>query len=387
MGPSETLFGRWATLDTPPSEPGPTYHGLEAFLEAYTDWYRFYSAGKAALADALRAMLRTRTDLGAGTKNVVLPAYVPDAVVEPMRELGLEARYYAIEPTLAPDRSDLERLVDERTIALVTINYFGFAPSGLDDVAAIADEAGCYHVDDNAHAPFSVHEDKLLGTVGDAGITSLWKALPIPNGAVLYLSNERLRRAYEPSPFAGVRSNFDTGDARFVCKTVLEDLVDANQLLRESVDAVVSNVVDDTPPSPGQRYESGKRRMSKLASLYCLGIDPTRIRRRRRERYRAWVSALSSDDVRPLFPTLPDGTCPQSVPVYAESPAAFRRALSRLGLDGVHTWPRLPRDVSVSSRHETARRYATHVFALPVATDVDTNQIRQIGRELATARE
>ena len=55
--------------------------GLEPFLERYAADYTFYGSGKAALRDGLDELV------GSGDA-VLVPASLPDAVVEPFHDLG-----------------------------------------------------------------------------------------------------------------------------------------------------------------------------------------------------------------------------------------------------------------------------------------------------------
>lgn len=351
------------------SRPEP--RGLEPFVAAYTDRYRFYGSGKAALRDGLATVAEPG-------ENVLVPAYLPDAVVEPIRELGLEPRFYAMTDGLAPDRTDLDGRIDDDTAAVTSVNYFGFPQPGIDELAAIADDRGCYHVDDNAHAACSVDEGTLLGTRGDLGLTSLHKLFPVPNGALLYLTNPAVEDAFEPSPFAGTNDRIGVDDYRYLLKSVATDVLETHP----AVDALVSRGDGEPTTPPDGRYEASKVRMSKLAVQILETVDPAAVRRTRRGQYRAWQRALERrGDVRPLFAELPDGICPQVCPVYADDPRTFLAALERAGIDDAYTWPRLPADVLEDAAYATARRLSRHVVALPVGQGIERETIEAVARE------
>ncbi|AGB16233.1 putative PLP-dependent enzyme possibly involved in cell wall biogenesis [Halovivax ruber XH-70] len=320
------------------------------------------------------------------TWNVLLPAYIPDAVAEPLRELGVEPRYYAISPELKPDEADLTARTDEGTLAVVSIDYFGFPQPGIDLVATHAAEHDCYHVDDNAHGALSVANGQLLGTLGDVGITSLWKTLTVPNGAVLYVTNDRLRDRIAPSACAGVADTITMADVGFVCARGLDRVLGTVPDLRRVVDPIVDGVAGDVP-GPKARYEAGKRPCSKLTAAVCARVDPASIRTRRRAHYRAWLDELHQiDGLTPLFETLPEGICPQCVPVEAAQPAVVQSQLATAGLD-VHTWPRLPVDVVADPTYETAQALGASVLALPVDRGVDTDRIASLGATLRSTND
>lgn len=352
------------------SEPRPS--DLRSFLDVHADAYEYYGSGKVALRDGLAPL----SDPG---ENVLLPAYLPDAVAEPLSELGLEARYYAIEADLSPDLADLAARVDERTAAVLTVDYFGFPAPGFEAVAEIAAERDCYHVDDNAHGALSVHDGALLGTRGHLGIVSLRKLFPVPDGAVLYL-DEGVADRYEPSPLAGIADGIDADDCRFVLKSLAADLLDRNALVRESVESIARR--RRGAGGPAERYEAAKTRMSRLTARVVADVDPYEVRAARRTNYRVWRRLLRDrPGVEPLYETLPEGVCPQVFPVRAERPRRLLAALERGGVEA-HTWPRLPAAVRGRPAYETARRLSREVVVLPVHQHVEPSAIEAAGAAL-----
>ncbi|OIB57160.1 DegT/DnrJ/EryC1/StrS family aminotransferase [Natrialba sp. SSL1] len=356
--------------------------GIEPFVGRYADDFHFYGSGKVALRDGLAGLVDATRQ-----QNVLVPAYLPDGVVEPLRELGLEPRYYAVEPTLAPDFVDLERRLDDDTLAVMSVNYFGFPQPGLAELESIADDAGCYHIDDNAHAPLSVNHGTLLGTRGDIGITSLWKLLPIPNGAVLYCNDDAVSDHYEPSSLAGIRGSVDTADCRYILKSVAQEFLDTAPPVRHSVDALLARRRDgsDEPAvgTPADRYEAWKTPMSKLAAYLASDIDPSEIRQARRANFRTWRRVLDEyDSLEPVFDSLPDGICPQAFPVQTDDARAFIAELERVGVDGVHTWPRLAGTVLENPAYETAARLSRETVTLPVHQHVDPAELESVGDAL-----
>ncbi|ELY31945.1 DegT/DnrJ/EryC1/StrS aminotransferase [Natrialba magadii ATCC 43099] len=356
--------------------------GIERFIDRYADEYHFYGSGKVALRDGLAGLVD-----GARSQNVLVPAYLPDGVVEPLRELEVEPRYYAVEPTLAPDFVDLERRLDEDTLAVMSVNYFGFPQPGLAELESIVADADCYHIDDNAHAPLSVDHGTLLGTRGDIGITSLWKLLPIPNGAILYCTDESVSDRYEPSPLAGIRGRVDASDCRYILKSVIQEFLDTAPPVRHSVDALLtgrrSGSTTPTVGSPADRYEAWKTQMSTLSAYLANDIDPTEIRQTRRDNFRIWRHILDDyDTLDPVFDSLPDGICPQAFPVRTDDARAFIAELERVGVDGVHTWPRLAGTVLENPAYETATRLSREIVTLPVHQHVDSAALESVGDAL-----
>ncbi|MFP8956758.1 DegT/DnrJ/EryC1/StrS family aminotransferase [Natrialbaceae archaeon A-CW3] len=353
---------------------------IDSFVRQHADTVAYYGSGKAGLYDGLVTLLRAaaaETGTFGGQKNVVLPAYLPDAVVEPIVDCGLEPRLYAITDDLTPDFDDLETRIDDGTLAIMSVNYFGFPQPGLEEVSALAARHGCYHIDDNAHGALSFDGDQLLGTRGDIGFTSLWKLLPIPDGALLYLSNPIVADHFEASALAGVEDGVHADDLQFVIKSLATGLLDTNRTLKESVHRLVANNGLARPATdPRRRYESSKAPMSRLSAYLVREADPIEIRSTRRSNYRAWASLFENrPDVDLVFGTLPTGVCPQVCPVRTDHPAQLRRLLEDYGVDGTHTWPRLSADVLENPDYRTAQRLASEVVVLPVHQHIDPRTI------------
>ncbi|THE64823.1 DegT/DnrJ/EryC1/StrS aminotransferase family protein [Salinadaptatus halalkaliphilus] len=351
--------------------------GIESFVDDYAREFVRYGSGKVALRDGLAGLVE------AG-QNVLVPAYLPDAVVEPFLELGLEPRHYAIEPSLAPDVADLERRIDANTAAVLSVNYFGFPQPGLSELQSIVADYDCYHVDDNAHAPLSVDGDTLLGTRGHLGLTCLWKLLPTPNGALLYLNDESVRERYDPSTASGISESMNGTDYRFVLTSIVGDLLDEHGPVRRSIDAILEGR-QQTPAvgSPTARYEAGKKPMSKLAARIADDADPEPIRSTRRENYRAWQRILEDHDhLEFVYESLPPGICPQAAPVRVTDAEAVRSELRRCGVGGVKSWPRLPSTVRDDPTYATATTLAREIYTLPVHQHVDTAAIEAVGDRL-----
>lgn len=349
--------------------------GIDAFVAQYATDATFYGSGKAALRDGLANLVEPG-------EAVLLPAYLPDAVAEPIYDLGLEPRYYRLEPTLAPNLADLERRLDDRTAAVMTVDYFGFPQPGLEAVATIVDGYDCYHVDDSAHSPLSVDDGTLLGTRGDFGFTSLRKLLPIPDGAMLYCTDEAVAERFEPSSIAGVRDTPAVDDCRYVLRSLLADTLAVNDTVRRTIDGLVTARVGSID-EPSVRYEASKTKMSALSASVVSAADPHAIREARRRNYLAWNRVFDDHpEVEPLYDSLSTGICPQVFPARTSAPQRLLAVLRRCGVDGAHTWPRLPGTVRDDPAYDVARRLARELVVCPVHQGIEPMAIDAVGARL-----
>ncbi|WP_049991622.1 DegT/DnrJ/EryC1/StrS family aminotransferase [Natrinema salifodinae] len=363
-----------SVFDASLSRSGST--GIDSFVDRYAPdvEYTYYGAGKIALRDGLAGLVEPGG-------NVLVPAYLSPAVVEPFRDLGLEPRFYAVEETLAPDFADLEDRIDDDTVAITSVNYFGFPQPGLRRLASLADDHDCYHIDDNAHAPLSVADDRLLGTHGDLGIATLRKLLPVPDGAVLYRRDDEVREAFDPSSLAGTADRVAATDYRFVATSVAERV---SPTLLRSIESVLDDGPDDSSSvDPEARYEAAKIPMSKFSARVAAAANPEAIRDARRENFRAWRDVLEArDDVRLLYEELSAGLSPYEFPVRADDQAALLDELADAGVAGAHTWPILRESVHENAAYETANRLANEIVVLPVHQGIEPAAIEAVGDRL-----
>jgi hypothetical protein len=361
----------WAFANRPTTEQQSTAGSI---FDRETSVVAYYGSGKAALRDGLAAFTRPG-------QNVLLPAYLPDGVREPLLELGLEPRYYRMRATSGPDLGDLERRIDVETAAVVSVDYFGFPQPSRGALESLLAEHDCYHVEDAAHAALSIDGGQLLGTRGDLGFTSLRKQLPVPDGALLYCNAPDLRERLDPSSLAGVRDRFDVDDCLFVAGTVAAGLLDTSPRLERSMNGFLERRSHGSrPPPPTVRYEAGKRPMSKLSAKILETLDPSAIRADRRTNYRAWLNLFADRDApTPIRPSLPTGLCPQVFPVRTDEPKRLLADLDRVGIRGAHAWPRLDEQVRADPAYETARTLAREVVLLPVGPGQRPSSIRAAG--------
>lgn len=346
--------------------------------------YAFYGYGKVATRDGLDVLLAERSE----ATNVVLPAYLPHGIIEPFREAGLEPRYYRCDRRLRPNLGDVERLLDGESLAVMLTHYFGH-PQPSEDVTAmrtLCEEHDAFLIDDNAHAPLSTSDGRLLGTLGDVGITSLRKMLPIPNGALLFISNESLSE--DRLTRSAVRDRYTASDYRYCVRSLSRSIsgypgtreaLSTVRWLRDRTrrsDGMTTHKATDGGEDPSEIYENAKGPMSRLARRVFDRADPRHVIAARRANYRIWDREVRGiDGVEPVFSGLSDGVCPQYYTVIVDDPNDLG-ALQGIGAP----WPPLPDEIRGSPEFETENYLATHLYTLPVHQGLDLKGMEAIER-------
>lgn len=339
--------------------------GVRTFLrERAAAHCEFYGSGKVALRDGLDILA---THMDPGRTNVVLPAYVPSALLEPIKDAGYEPRLYRITPELRPDLGHVESLIDDGTLALVSVNYFGFPQRGHSALVGHAADHDVALIEDNAHSALSMTpEGILLGTRGDIGFTSFRKTLPVPDGAALFVWREGLRDG--PFPRGGVRKRPTARDFRSALWRVAKSVYPGWSWRKgnPSGGGARSEGRDLFGRDPRAVYERAPGRMSYLSAITLDHIRPGAViaeKRRNYELRRAAVTEVPS--ARPVLGELPPGTCPHSCPVITEDVDALADSLA-LPRRALHRWPPLPIEVLTDDSFETSQYFAERLIPVPV---------------------
>jgi hypothetical protein len=303
------------------------------------DAFRFFSLGRHALVEALRAAA-----INAGDR-VLLPEFICRDVLASLAAVGADAVWYPVGADLRP-ASPVETW--PAASAVVAVNYFGF-PQPLEPFSTYVKRTGAALIEDNAHGFLSRDEaGRWLGTRGDAGIFSLRKTLPLADGAALMVHNGQMAQAlaapispagrgfaprsvWKPRlrriPVVGILAgNVMTGLARLVRRLRSGHAI-------APPDAAAEQLIPYPPPA-----HSGL--MEELS-----GLDLRSEIERRRALYRDAAAMAHSLNIDPLFPALPPLVSPYGFPFRTDGQKLIDRMRRWARSRGVELirWPDLPR--------------------------------------------
>ncbi len=125
-----------------------------------------------AVNSGTSALICALTGLGIGPGDeVIVPAYTWIAVPNAVVAVGAVPIIAEIDDSLTLDPSDVERKLGPATRALIAVHMRG-APCRMDELGAVAKQAGVRVVEDVAQAPGGSHRERPLGGIGDAAAFS-----------------------------------------------------------------------------------------------------------------------------------------------------------------------------------------------------------------------
>jgi perosamine synthetase len=334
---------------------------------------RWFASGRAALLAGLRAL-----GIGPGDE-VLLPAYLCESVVTPVETTGAQAVFFPIGRHFEVDLAALEAAVGPKTRAIVVIHYLGF-PGPVEAVRDLCRRRGLALIEDSAHALYSKHGDRLLGSFGDLAMFSPWKSLPLPDGGLLAVNRRDLvLRAPEQRPPA----------RRTVARLAYRALGAVEQAVGWSPRLALLQ-------RPGLRrslheqVSAGPVEMlagSAISRRLMRGARPAHVVGRRRRNFARLLEACQQLSwARPIFEELPDGVCPLGLPLVAEDRDRWRDRLLRHGVNVRTYWEQLPCGVD-TERFPDAGWLRDRILILPVHQGLPPEGVEWLARLLPTLPE
>ncbi|MDH3232370.1 MAG: DegT/DnrJ/EryC1/StrS family aminotransferase [Alphaproteobacteria bacterium] len=349
-----------------------------------------WHSGQTAIWQGIRALGLKPAD------RVLVPAYCCGSEVDALLKADLRLDYFRVRPDLSPDFDHLEKLCREPARALLVIHYFGLSQP-MDELLAFAGERGLLLIEDNAHGLYSNDQNgRPLGSLGDIGVFSFTKTLPVPDGGALVLRSPTAHMmdttpATRPplGPTVGsftdlVRRSalqwFPAGASvarrakRLVRPSGPDQNADAGPPNRAPVSADIEYYLLDT--------DKASRRMSWLGRFILRHTDHDAVREARRRNF-AFIAGQFEPGkrARPLIEELPSGCSPWQYPVWADDPVGL---LGHLWADGIEseifwefTHPAVP-----IGQFEFEDGLKRHCIDIPVHQSLDENDMALIAQSL-----
>jgi dTDP-4-amino-4,6-dideoxygalactose transaminase len=313
---------------------------------------------------------------------VIVPSYTNGVEVAALAARGLEIHQVQIGPDFSLDLDHLEQtLVRTRARLVLAIQYLGFA-SDLTEVAKLCKKHGAILFEDCALSFLAKHPDGTpVGTTGDVAIFSVYKTLPVADGAALVMNNLEITLPATPTEpdfassasglgrllLAGARTG---GGAAWLASAAL------NGARRAAALAFKGAGVERTAAG-SMRFES--KRLPWGASRFTRAILPrldyAAIVEGRRRNFLELRKRLA--DVPTFNRSLPAGACPLFYPVIVPDKKRVIDVLGSRGIETVDFWstwhPAAPPD-----GFPEITRLRGSVVELPCLQDLDEGDMEFI---------
>ena len=308
--------------------------------------------------------------------SVLVPAYICPAVIDPFQKLGIQVLFYPVDQTLAPDARAIRELLLKKPRAILIVHYFGF-PAQAEAVIQECREHGLWIIEDCAHT-LPLPSKGIIGNLGDVTMYSLPKLLPVPDGAVVVVNNDRL-----PWPQAPTEANRRLVLVNLVWQAAntLEVLMGMSLRTRLRESRTSTNMITALrQPSArnGEPRSYHRFRMSPVSQAIHRRFDLGSIAKRRQQNY-GWLAAAikSIKGATPIYGDLEPPCAPLGFPILVDRREAVRSKLMASGVDPRPIWSALPAQVPVEGFAD-ARYVAAHNIVLPVHQDLTPRALAHI---------
>ncbi len=353
------LAGRRPRLPPPLDAPGVTFH-----------------------ARARDAIWRAVKALAPGPEDtVLLPSYNCGAEVDAVLNAPARVRFYRVDADARLDMAHLCGSIDAHTRAVLLTHYFGFAEPALPTVVDLCRAHGLTLIEDCAHALLSTADGRPLGTSGDIAVFSLWKTLPVPDGAAA-CSNGRLvvpTGTARPPLFDSLNWVRLSARSRRAARARRGCSSAARRAVRRAL-ASSSRSALPAGANPHVSFDAGTAEwtISVPALLIAARSDHAAIAAQRRRNYAHLARELADvSRLRLLRPELDTGACPLALPVVTREADSLHKHLRRAAIGAELFWsdfhPSFP-----ANEFPDATFLKRHVVALPVHQDLGAAAMRRI---------
>jgi len=262
-------------------------------------------------AYARHALARCLEERRVTSSVLYVPAYICTEATLPLQHIGQQVRYYPVREDLEPDWVWLEGNVDRLGGALLLVHYFGF-PNAIGAALDFSAEHGLLLIEDCAHSFLTCHGHRVIGSIGDAGIYSYRKLLPLPNGAGLIMKGQD-----GSSGWMGDANERGNNPYWNIARQLVK-----HGLYRSGIPTkLLGRLATGPPHSNGTFHEGGGRQYPAIADISwrimkVLEPDFDRIVSVRRKHYQHLADAFRQfPEVTLLYPSLLEGVCPYLFPI------------------------------------------------------------------------
>lgn len=315
----------------------------------YSDYWAkvFLSSGRGALRLIAKGLKVCKGD------EVLLPSYLCEEVVKPFKDEFLKVKFYKVDERLRADIDDLQSKVGRKTRALLFIHYFGFPQTAAHEIKALCD-GRIFLIEDLVQSFLTRHQGKVLGSIGDATVSSYRKWIPIPDGALLGINNT----SFHAPPVKKILQ-----EKNLYVKNRLQALELKGNCLKQPTFSKepfrrlflsADKLLDTTPVE--MSYHS-RRMLSKF--------DFDSIISRRRENFRYLLDCLADfRSVNPFYRKLPAGVCPLGFPILAKDRDGLKKMLIKNRIYPPIHW-KLPSDVD-KEEFSASWQVSKHILTIPI---------------------
>jgi dTDP-4-amino-4,6-dideoxygalactose transaminase len=339
---------------------------FDEYIKRFSGRHFFYGNATHAFRDVMAWLGKNRPTR---QPNIIMPEYIPAKLYRVVLAAGYTPKFYEIYEDCEFDLEEIRSLVDDQTLALFVVHYFGL-PSKLDAVRRLATSAGVYMIEDCAHTICAQSNGAELGTVGDCSLFSVRKMLVTPEGGFLVLNKEETE--FVPSYHERVSSSFAA------CSLMKMRAKRAYSLLAGGKDPLrLARLPRTGYINFADKQRINVKNVSLVTEAYTRRVDLAEVVERRRSNYEYLLENIKGlQFLRPLRSGMQRGFTPYSFPVRTLNGVRdkLRARLLKVGISCGAGWPESPFEVRFTRTAALSRQ----LLEFPIHHGVTRSQLERI---------
>lgn len=337
---------------------------FQQYLQSLGGSSYLYANASNAMKDVLVYLAQKRNIT---SPKIILPAYLPAKLYRTALAAGFDVKFYEVFDKCVFDLGEVERLVDDKTVAVFHVHYFGF-PHRVREMEALTRRRNISLIEDCALSIGATHEGKMLGTYGDFAVFSMRKMLLYSEGGLLRLGDQfgdfrpnyewRVRSCFSLQKYIGQRAKYVyvrlTGGA------------DPLHIVRP--DPV--GYMDWSMPKQTLHVKM----LSAFTEWRLRFVDVQKVVQKRRENFNYVRERFpSSAALEPLHSDLPEGCTPYSFPFLVKNGKRdiLRQELFDNGTLSGAGWPESP----FNDQYKRTKELSQRLLELPIHQALTRQQI------------
>lgn len=307
---------------------------LHWYMKNYTcQWYK---SGR----EAIRSLQYKKENV------VLLPEYICESVIKCFEYSKIE--FYSIDEMFGIDENDLFNKMNSKVGVVYICHYFGFVQNKklLKKIKERATEIGAIVIEDTTQSFFS-----MQGLIGDVGIMSVRKWIPISQGGVVYVSDSSI---LNDDYYTKLEKNCNDSTAlgMFLKSIYLKGICDTNSIYRD-IFTKFENELD---------VQDTVEKISDLAYLQMKCVDIVDMIESRKKNAKYLREALKDINIE-CVRTFSKEECPFAFPLRVKQRDKLRKYLIENNIYCAVHWPI---DKYMSAERKNARQNAEHLISLPI---------------------
>ena len=269
--------------------------------------YFLTSSGRDSLRFIIKILALSADD------EVLLPAYLPEYILNPFTEEHVKFTFYKINKDLSVDIDDINKRITDKTKALLFIHYFGY-PQPITELQKLCREYSLSLIEDAVQSFLTRYEGRFLGCFGDLSFTSFRKFLPVLDGSLLLVNNSSRSNNLRTCKYRHLSLNYLYYIGLRYLAMNLKNLYLKTGLVPKPLFLRLFSSAD------GMLNKSTKpSSISHLSQCLLKRFDFDDIILKRRRNFQYLLDNWNSNLLQCYFTELPDNVCPLGFPVLAKN--------------------------------------------------------------------